>query len=188
LIFFTSDPHFFHKNIIQYSNRPYADVGEMNEALIINWNSKVKPEDTVYLLGDVSFGDEKGTSRVFDRLNGSIKLCYGNHDQVIKKNKSLQNRFSDIREYYELKFNMVDGAPNMIVMCHFPMITWNKAHRGSWMLHGHCHGSLKYPFPARIMDVGIDPCKYFPISIVEVEKHMRGIEPQAVDHHTAAAD
>lgn len=183
MIYFTSDTHFHHANIIKYSNRPFADKWEMNEALITNWNSIVQPEDTIYHLGDVSFGDEKETDKIFNRLNGDIKLCYGNHDQVIKKNKSLQDRFSEIREYYELKFTMKDGTGNMLVMCHFPMVVWNKSHRGSFMLHGHCHGSLKYPMQAKIMDVGTDPCKFFPISIKQVEDHMKNLKQEVLDHH-----
>lgn len=183
MIYFTSDTHYYHRNIIKYSKRPYADLTEMNNALVDNWNSVVRPEDTVYHLGDVSFGDEGQTHNVFSRLNGIVNLCYGNHDQVIKKSKLLQGRFNQIREYYELKFERQDGEEGRIVMCHFPMVVWNKSHRGSWMLHGHCHGTLKYPMKAKIMDVGVDPCKYFPISLVDVEKHMATLKAETLDHH-----
>ena len=56
-IWITSDTHFGHINIIKYCNRPYADVTEMNNALIANINSQVAPEDTLIHAGDFCFGD-----------------------------------------------------------------------------------------------------------------------------------
>lgn len=183
MIYFTSDTHFGHRNILKYCNRPFADQWEMDNALIVNWNSRVQPDDVIYHLGDFSFHDAEGTQKVLDRLNGRIYFCRGNHDQVFKKNKHLQNRFEDVRDYYELKFQKIKGDEGRIVMSHFPMVVWNKSHRGSYMLHGHCHGTLKYPMKARIMDVGSDPQDYFPISIEEVERHMNTLEHEIVDHH-----
>jgi calcineurin-like phosphoesterase family protein len=55
-IYFSSDHHFSHSNVIKYCNRPYTSVQEMNEDLIQRWNNQVKPEDTVYYLGDFSLG------------------------------------------------------------------------------------------------------------------------------------
>lgn len=75
--FIISDTHFRHKNIIKYCNRPFFSAGEMNECLIHNWNSVVAPEDTVYHLGDMGFGD---LSEFRGRLNGTIHLIKGNHD------------------------------------------------------------------------------------------------------------
>lgn len=53
-IFFTSDTHFGHNNIIKLSNRPFSSVEEMNEGLIERWNDVVGAEDIVYHLGDFS--------------------------------------------------------------------------------------------------------------------------------------
>ena len=55
-IFFISDLHFDHANIIRYCNRPFKSKEEMNRAIIKNWNSTVKDKDSVYILGDVAFG------------------------------------------------------------------------------------------------------------------------------------
>ena len=78
-IFFTSDTHFFHKNIIKYCNRPFGSVEEMNEALVANWNSVVGPDDHVYHLGDFCFGNVEKWNWCLEpgRLNGHIHLILG---------------------------------------------------------------------------------------------------------------
>ncbi|MFH1797956.1 MAG: hypothetical protein ABH844_01235 [Candidatus Omnitrophota bacterium] len=60
-----SDYHFSHANIIRYSNRPFETVEEMNEVIIRKHNERVKPEDTVFFLGDFIFkaGKEGGEER-----------------------------------------------------------------------------------------------------------------------------
>lgn len=186
--FFTSDTHFFHSNIIKYSKRPYTDLSEMHEALITNWNSVVTPQDIIFHLGDFSFGTYEKTKWVLSRLNGNINFCFGNHDQIFKKHKDLTERFNQTKDYFELKFKKKDGSEGRICMSHFPMVTWNKAHHGSYMLHGHCHGSMKYPFKGRIMDVGVDPCNYFPISLEEVEERMERLDIHTLDHHKQKMD
>ena len=75
-IWVTSDTHYGHANIIRFCDRPFASSEEMDEALIANFNERVKPGDTVYHLGDFSFA--KDPARVFRRLNGTIHLVLGN--------------------------------------------------------------------------------------------------------------
>jgi calcineurin-like phosphoesterase family protein len=181
--FFTSDTHWGHKNIIKYSNRPYANVDEMNEALIDNWNSVVQPDDLIYHLGDFAFLEANKLENVLRRLNGRKRLIWGNHDQTLQNNKALQQKYFEwCKDMYEFK-EVVDNEVRHFVLCHYAMLVWNKSHRGAFMLHGHSHGSLKYPFPAKIMDVGVDPQGYFPISIEEVTKRLSKIESQVIDHH-----
>ena len=75
--FFTADTHFGHQRTLEFSRRPFADVASMDAALIANWNSAVKPGDTVYHLGD--FGALECLDYV-SRLNGKIILLPGNYD------------------------------------------------------------------------------------------------------------
>jgi len=70
----TGDTHFFHKNIIRYTNRPFKNVNEMNYEMVRRWNSVVGEKDTVYHLGDFSFGNKKETSTLMEKLNGRIIL------------------------------------------------------------------------------------------------------------------
>ena len=81
----TGDTHFFHKNIIRYTNRPFKNVNEMNYEIVRRWNSVVGEKDIVYHLGDFSFGNKKETSTLMEKLNGRIILVKGNHDR--KKSK-----------------------------------------------------------------------------------------------------
>lgn len=80
-IFFTSDSHFGHKNVIQYCNRSYTSVEHMNASMVDSWNSVVKHGDIVYHLGDFSFMKEEATLEVIKSLKGNITLIMGNHDK-----------------------------------------------------------------------------------------------------------
>ena len=84
-IFFTSDTHFGHANIIKYAHRPYTDVDEMNKALIDNWNSVVKPNDIVFHLGDFMFGNINRFWEYRSRLNGKIYLVHGKVKKILIK-------------------------------------------------------------------------------------------------------
>lgn len=177
-VWFTSDTHFGHENVIKYSNRPYRDKWEMDETMINNWNAKVQPSDVIYHLGDVFFCREDRALEIIRRLNGQKFLIMGNHDKYLRKSAKLQDEFVKCSDYQEI---VVEGQT--IVMCHYAMLTWNKAHHGSWMLHGHSHGSLKYPFEAKIHDAGVDPNDYSPISFQDVSRIMNKKQFKAVDHH-----
>ena len=67
-VWFTSDLHFHHRNICRYCNRPYNSLEEMHEALITNWNSVVKEDDTVFLLGDMGFCGYEKLKELLSRL------------------------------------------------------------------------------------------------------------------------
>lgn len=147
--FFTSDPHFFHRNILHHCNRPFADAHAMNSAICAQWNAQVQKTDRVYLLGDVSFGTQAETFRLLAELNGEICLITGNHDDQILANPYLQERFKWVKPYHEEK---IDNQ--LIVLCHYPIAQWRDAQRGSWHLHGHTHGALQLQGAA--LDVGLD--------------------------------
>lgn len=183
-IYFTSDLHFGHQNVIKYSNRPFQTAAEMDHALIKAWNDRVTSSDHIYILGDVSFVDATSTEAILMRLNGQKHLVYGNHDKVLRKNMNLRTYFVECKDIIDLTVTD-DTHPygkQHIVLCHYPMLTWNKAHHGSWMLHGHSHGSCKYPYPkACIMDVGVDCVGYEPISYEDIRALM--VNREDIVHH-----
>lgn len=133
--FIVSDTHLKHKRIIEYCERPFHSVGEMNECLIHNWNQSVSTEDTVYHLGDVGFGD---LSEFQGRLNGNIHLIQGNHDSSTTWNSfSFASRQQNlIIQYNDLR----------ILLIHYPIHTEEGANRqrpgtDKWdlCLYGHVH-------------------------------------------------
>ena len=155
-LYFSSDLHFSHKNILKFNSetRRGVDHYEMNELLIEGWNKTVNNEDHVFLLGDVSFAKEAETWDLLHRLNGKIHLIRGNHDHNILKSSPLKCQFVEVLDYKEI---IVDGIK--VCMMHYPLEDWSGGHRGSYMLHGHKHGSFDLNIlntNYKRMDVGID--------------------------------
>ena len=177
--FVTSDTHFGHANIIKYSKRPFRDVHDMDEQLIQRWNAKVPPGSIVYHLGDFAFAEPPRMKELLRRLNGNKLLIRGNHDKRIRS--ETVKLFGWVKDYYEA----VGPDKRKIVMCHYPMVTWNKSHAGSWMLHGHCHGNLTMPENTRL-DVGVDTHpNYEPYSMAEIERILSKRTYAPTDHHGA---
>ena len=165
---FTADTHFNHKKIIEYSNRPFTSVEEMDETLIQNWNNVVRNEDdVVYHLGDFCFGNPWP---YIDRLNGFIKIIPGSHDKVLERNiiDGMIRKFI-FGKLEEIKVN-INGTSQLIVLCHYSMRSWNKSHYGTWHLYGHHHGKL--PPHGLSFDVGVDTNNFYPYSLDDVAKKM----------------
>lgn len=170
-IWFTSDTHYGHKNVIKYCNRPFATVEEMDETMIANYNSVVQNNDTVYHIGDYCFS--KDGVNIARRLKGNKFLIEGNHDHI---NPELAKFFKEISQYKEIRW---EGEK--IIMCHYAFRVWNKSHHGSWNLHGHSHNTL--PPIGKQLDVGVDVHNFFPISFEQVKKIMDKKTFKSVDHH-----
>ncbi len=179
--FVTSDTHFGHRGIITHSQRPFANIDEMDEFLVKQWNDRVGPNDVIWHLGDFSFRKQGETLGLLYRLDGRKHLIKGNHDRLSQEVKKC---FHSVLEYSEQKINP-DGEK--IVLCHYPFDTWNKSHYGRWHLHGHSHGSLTTRRAYRL-DVGVDarPQRdYAPWAWDELIDHMsREKLTKPVDHHT----
>lgn len=169
-IWFSADLHFWHKNIIKYSLRPWLDdvgkeillrlnqgdpdadeqwqkhrvptenVEAMNEALMVNWNALVDVDDDVYYLGDFAFANIEQMREIIGCLNGNIHFIKGGHD---KKIEQVRDCFVWIRDYYELNIKDDDAnrGSQLIVMCHCAFRVWNKSHYGSWSCAAHSHNS-----------------------------------------------
>ena len=85
----TEDTHFGHAKIIEFCDRPFKDVQEMNEKLVENWNAVIGPDDWVFHLGDIAFGGDVVWEEWIPKLNGKICLILGNHDMKNIKEKYL---------------------------------------------------------------------------------------------------
>lgn len=158
--FYTSDTHFGHPNIIKYTNRPFKDVRDMEDAMVSKWNAVVKPGDSVFHLGDFGFsasGEE--ITRILSRLNGQKFLICGNHDDG-KVRKA--TGWSGVFDYRKVR----DGEDR--VMCfHYAMRVWDKSHHGSLHLYGHSHGTL--PGTSQSTDVGVDCWDYTPVTLDQIK-------------------
>ena len=98
---FTADTHFYHEGVIKFCKRPYSNAAEMNEALIDNWNKRVKPRDHIYVLGDFSWNGVQKMKLITQRLNGYKHLVRGNHD--LAAHKMLWAGFDEVHENIQLK-------------------------------------------------------------------------------------
>lgn len=174
--FFTSDLHFGHANIIKYCNRPFEDVREMDRQLISNFNQRVGHDDTTIFLGDLFFCNLSRAKEIMHRLNGKKELVLGNHDKLIRNEPELQKLFHVIHP--DLYTKTIDGI--QVTMCHYPLLTWHRAHRGSFMLHGHSHGTIPFDPKYRRLDVGVDPSGYAPMLWQEIKKKLEAVDPNDV--------
>ena len=112
-IFFWSDPHFYHKNVIKYCDRPFDDLEHMHESLIENFNGVVQPGDTTYWLGDSFFCGTGKAMLIMERLNGTHIMIRGNHDP--KPRTLYKLGFSAVMEKGEV---LIGGK--RVKLCHFP--------------------------------------------------------------------
>ena len=187
-IFFTSDLHFGHENIIRFCSRPYNSVEEMDDTLVDNWNAVVPEDGIVFLLGDVSFHKPKSnvTQQLLWALNGEIHLIRGNHDEKRLTN-GIAERFKEILDYKEIRAAK-DGYHQRMVLSHYPLYSWNKMQYGSWMLHGHSHGTCKSV--GKMFDVGVDTeySRYSPLTFQQIRDVLDPVEFVKTDYHMPRSD
>ena len=82
MIYYISDTHFYHENIIKICKRPYSTINEMNEDIVKKWNKKVKKGDSVFFLGDFSHKClDEDAIKIVKELNGKKFFIKGNHDK-----------------------------------------------------------------------------------------------------------
>lgn len=134
MIFYTADLHFGHRSVIIFDNRPFADVDEMDSALINLWNQRVGDEDHVYIIGDFAFRNEKSEEWYLQRLKGHKHLVIGNHDGKLLKNAAAMRYFESVD-----KMMHVSDDGTQICLCHFPLAEWNGFKRGHSHIYGHIH-------------------------------------------------
>jgi len=174
-----SDFHWGHKNIMAFCPQTRArfnnDVTHMNETMILEWNSKVEPDDLVYLIGDIAFMSGSDAAKVMGRLNGEKILIRGNHDVKTLMDVNFRKSFKEIHDYLEITH---DG--HKIVLSHFPFLEWNQMHRGSLHFFGHLHGGHHGQEKYRCMDVGMDSTGEILISL---DSAIRRIKDNEIKRH-----
>ena len=180
-VFWTADSHYGHRNMLKYYPKRGSTVEDMDEMLIRNWNSVVKPGDTVYHCGDFAWSyKDTELEKLVRRLNGQIHLILGNHDH--KGYKSYRG-FAWVGQPYQGK--MVKIGDQSVYCAHYAHTTWAQSHRGTWHVFGHSHGNLQDGAEAGKLrcDVGVDAWDYYPVSMEQLRAVMERKKFEAVDHH-----
>lgn len=163
-LFFISDTHFFHANILKFTGkdghpiRPgFTDWNDMNERMVSNWNKVVTPQDHVYHLGDVTFRYDGAFNNLMSRLNGHKRLIVGNHDKM--KNPNLFRWFEKvmlIRDWKDFNFQCT----------HYPILHENN--KRHFNVHGHIHEKLMDD--PRYINLCVEHWNYTPVHIDEIRK------------------
>lgn len=172
-IFFTSDHHFGHDNIIKFCDRPFDNIEQMNEVLIKKWNERINPEDEVYYLGDfANTKDNDLIGNILDQLNGIKYLIVGNHEGAALNHRK---KFKWVKDFYELKVKDPEckNGVQRIILLHYAMRVWRGDYRGTWHLYGHSHGNLPDLEDRLSFDVGVDCHDFYPLSYEEVKEIMK---------------
>lgn len=197
MIYFTSDNHFGHANILRWSKRSFKDVQDMEEKMVSRWNSTVQPDDTVIVVGDFAFTGSKERERILNRLNGFKVLVQGNHDKGHKCPRGFDLMVGEMTvriggrmvsvKHYPLKYSgmerfVADVRATKFVKKVLPF--WFRhapryLHRmpkdvGQWHIHGHTHSSKK--FNGRQIHVGCDAWNCTPVSIKQLESYIMRYE------------
>lgn len=193
MIYFSSDHHFWHANVIKYCNRPYFSVEEMNEDLIARHNEVVKPNDTFICLGDFSFSG-RSVELYSQRLNGIKYLVPGNHDPLHPYNKHYKKSVKNGEPWKWPAFYRDHGWTVLplihtmkieefdVTVCHMPFKNTDNEYgnkykdyapddKGQWLLCGHVHE--KWKVSGRMFNVGVDVHDYKPISEAEIARAIR---------------
>jgi calcineurin-like phosphoesterase family protein len=192
-IFFTADTHYGQKNIVygesqwadkEISTRRFDTLEEHDNALVERINKLVKPQDTLFHLGDWSFGGKHFIQEFRKRINcKNINLILGNHDMQIKSNTTFEDG-SKARDLFTRVDSMriITIGDTSITLSHYAMLVWYNSHRGAFNLHGHSHGNLKER-EGRRLDVGVDTHNLYPYHVDEIFAKLKDIPVEFTDHH-----
>lgn len=187
MIWFTSDLHLGHGNIIRHCLRPFSNAADMDAAILSAINAVVGWNDTLWILGDFAYrGKDPGYYREQIRC-GTVRLALGNHDRRVKSMKAGFASVSDVAE--------ISVGRQRIWLSHYAHRSWPASHRGSWHLYGHSHGAIDADDRARGMnalDVGVDnvlaagPPQWSPWSLDDLARVLprdraKAIQPQESD-------
>ena len=190
-IYFTSDNHYNHGNIIKFCNRPFGSLDEMNNVMIAKWNETVPTDGLVFHLGDFAWGGFQQWKKIREQLNGNIILIKGNHDR--KNGPQSQQQYDELFLHTSQQmFIEIEGR--RMYLNHLPLLCYDGIYREKdsliYALNGHVHLSnvkernggkdcercFNMFFPTQY-DVGVDFNNFYPVSWNEINmKILRQIE------------
>lgn len=194
-VWFTSDTHFGHENIIRFCGRPFKNAEEMNAEIIRRWRETIPDDGIVFHLGDFAHGGSKLWNDILYALTGRIYLILGNHDM-----KSIRQGFMSRFELVTQQMTIKVGGQS-IILNHNPFLCYGGSYRDVWQLFGHVHSGpnsntgldhprLKMLFPLQY-DVGVDNNDFRPISFAgikaKIEEQVRNAKAAAGVYDDGAA-
>ena len=171
-IYYGSDIHLGHNNILSFCKRPFKDLEEMRASFIGECYSLLTDEDDVYLLGDIAFNKVKESLDLLLDCPGNFYLIIGNHDsKTVIKHPLWKDTFylKDVKD---------PEADLPVTICHYPIEHWDKRRYGSIHLHGHTHGNISREvsdIPNRF-DVGYDATNKWLATLPQIVTKYRQIE------------
>ena len=178
MVYFTSDWHLAHTNIIKYCDRPFKTIEEMNAKILSNYIKVISPTDTIFFVGDLTIKrnsrDKEWLSELFSNLPGQKHLIIGNHDYYTKTFYMEHCQFLSVERYVSTKDFAVVHNPKDFKN---EDILTNKI-----LIHGHVHSN--YPvmkfldLPGLngeyIYDVGLDANNFNPVSLKYIKRFFKG--------------
>lgn len=173
MIYFTSDLHLGHKNILKLSNRPFSTIEEMDEILIRNWNDKVKGCDTVYIVGDLIYKSQE-PEKYLKELKGKKVLIIGNHDSGWLGKIDVEKYF--IKTTMLLEQSLCN---HIMTLCHYPMLEWRGSRKDvnckklGYLVHGHIHNRVEDKYlelfkSPHALNAGVDINNFEPVTFEEL--------------------
>lgn len=196
MIWFSSDFHFAHKNIVEGTSewedktccRKFKDSEEMSILIIENLNKLVDSNDTLYFNGDFAFSGVPNYFKWREKINcRNIHFVCGNHDNKHGscydpeyKGKRVSSLFSSYKVYNEI---FISKTP--IILFHYSINSWNHMSGGSIHLFGHSHSLPENRFynEGKSMDVGVDGNNFKPYSVDEIFEIMKDRPVKKEGHH-----
>jgi len=150
---FIADTHFSHTNIIKYANRPFANVDEMNQTLIKNWNQCVNEDDLTFFLGDFGLGTIDHLQSICSQLNGNKVCIRGNHDTTA-------TRMQRIGFKIVLESAFVKIGRHAVELVHVPANPFPD----HIQLHGHIHDKRPNKLISNQLNLCVEVWNYHPVS------------------------
>lgn len=186
-IYFSSDWHLGHANIIKYDSRPFKTVEEMDLTIITNITKQLYDAefDSLYFLGDFAMtrskNDMEGYMKALAFTGAHLFFIKGNHDK--RDTIRLYEKYGTyLGEQKKIKIPLGE-LEQEIVLNHYAMRVWDKSHRGTWHLYGHSHHSLPDLEDSLSFDVGINGWDYKLVSYDQVKDKMSKKKYKPIDHH-----
>lgn len=138
MIYYIADCHFGHKGAITFDKRPFQDVTVMDKYMVDAWNNRVRGNDDVIVVGDLSFMNQQDTQVIVSQLRGRITLVRGNHDRFSRGKGADLSRFVKVVDYLDMSDN-----GRRVICSHYPMLCYPHQYRGAVMMFGHVHNNAE---------------------------------------------